>query len=307
MKILDVKQADMRRVCLSDPNLIDPFEFTLKIHESTKVHIQENVKLEIRRGYHLHADGREIGYFEEKVLEIFPTNIGKEQPSLQRPTPMEIETPPLSPQEPIQIEEVKDDVPATALPTTVGQSSEGTHFELKMDMDEQRKEEADMKLVILAFSVLRDMPKEDTLEEDQQKDDQTQEVPKSSSSFHYDKQIGILTLKRQIFTLFDHKEDPSATRISLTTKESTSLVKKEEMTPEEIATHMEEEMEKRDDIQREIERAKEERLAAIQEQEEEDNAEALALSRLKRSREARPNGTKQETQLKLLGSFDMLE
>ena len=113
-------------------------------------------------------------------MEIFPTNIEKEQPALQRPTPMEIEAPLLPPQEPIHIEEVKDDVPATALPSTEGQSSEETHFEFKMDMDEQRKEEADEKLVILALQgilVLRDTPKEDTPEEGQQTDDQEQEAP----------------------------------------------------------------------------------------------------------------------------------
>ena len=68
----------MKRVKLSDPALIDPFEYPMKIHESTKIHIRENVKLEIYRGYNLHADGREIGYYEEKVLESFPTNLEKE-------------------------------------------------------------------------------------------------------------------------------------------------------------------------------------------------------------------------------------
>ena len=58
---------------------------------------------------------------------------------------------------------------------------------------------------------------------------------------------------------------------------------------------MQEEEERKDAIQREIERAEEERLAALQEQEEEDNAKALALSRLKRTEEAGPSGTKQES------------
>ena len=79
---------------------------------------------------------------------------------------MEIEAPPLPPQEPIHVEEVKEDVPATALPFTEGQSSEEEHFEFKMDMDEQRKEEADEKLVILALqgiSMLKEhRPEEDT-------------------------------------------------------------------------------------------------------------------------------------------------
>ena len=89
VQILDVKQADRRRVRLSDPELVDPSEFSLKIHESTEVHNRENVKLEIRLGYHLHADDREIGYFEEKMLEIFLNNIENKQTTLQRPTPME--------------------------------------------------------------------------------------------------------------------------------------------------------------------------------------------------------------------------
>ena len=102
----------MKRVRMRNLELIDPTMYPMKIHESTKVHIRENVKLEIQKGYYLHIDGRQIGYYEEKVLEIFPTNIEKEQPALQRTTPMEIEAPPLPPQEPIHIEEVKEDVPA---------------------------------------------------------------------------------------------------------------------------------------------------------------------------------------------------
>ena len=46
---------------------------------------------------------------------------------------------------------------------------------------------------------------------------------------------------------------------------------------------------------------------AIQEQEEEDNIEALALSRLKRTEEAGPSGTKQEMHLMLMGSLNMLK
>ena len=113
----------MKRVCWDDSELINPSLYPIKIHESTEIYIRENVKLEIQRGYHLHADGRQIGYFEEKVLEIFATNIETKQPSLQRTTPMEIEAPPLPPQEPIQIEEIKEGVPAMALPFIEGHPS----------------------------------------------------------------------------------------------------------------------------------------------------------------------------------------
>ena len=140
------------------------------------------------------------------MLEIFLNNIENKQTTLQRPTPMEIEAPPLPPHEPIQMEEVKEDVQATMLPTIEGQFTEDTHFDFKMDMDEQQKEEADEKLVILALqgiSILRDTLKEDTSKEEQQTDDQTQEVPDSLSFLHYDEQTGIMTIKRQIFTSCD--------------------------------------------------------------------------------------------------------
>ena len=86
------------------------------------------------------------------------------------------------------------------------------------------------------------------------------------------------------------------------------MLEKAKMTPKEIAAHMQEEEEKtRCNPKGDRESRRGKRLAAIQEQEEEDNAEALALSRLKRTKEAGLSGTKQESQLTLLGYFDMLE
>ena len=221
---------------------------------------------------------------------------------------MEIEAPPPPPQEPIHIEEIKDDVPATALPTAAGQPLKEEHFDFKMDIEEQQREAADERLVILALqgiSVVRDTPKGETSEKRRTKTDHSARRADTPSS-HYDEQIGILTLKRQFFTSCEHTAGPGTTGISLTPKETPSLQEKVEMTPEEIAAYMREEAEKRDAIQREIERNEEERLAAILEQEEEDNAEALALSRLKRSEEAGTSGVKQESELTLMGSFDVL-
>ena len=153
---------------------------------------------------------------------------------------MEIEASPPPPQEPIQIEEVKDDVAATSLPTTTGQSSKGVPFDFKMDTEEQQKEAADERLVILALqgiSALRDTPAEEMSEEEEHTEDHGQEDPSTPSS-HFEEQTGILTLKRQFFTSCEHTAGPGTTRISLTPKETPSSHEKAKITSEEIAAYM---------------------------------------------------------------------
>ena len=100
-------------------------------------------------------------------------------------------------------------------------------------MDEERKEEVDDQLIILALqgiSVLKEnMPAEDTTEEGQQMETQEQETPRPDSPgmFHYDEQTGCLTFKRRFFEpQSEEKEITSATRITLTPKEPLSLLDK---------------------------------------------------------------------------------